>query len=77
MKKHVMNKDVMHDGKALKKGMEIGESHAAHKAMKDQGHLESADYKGDGQIVDESPVSGEPSFDDVSEEQGKKKHGKK
>lgn len=52
MKKHVMNKNVHHNGKLYEKGKQIKESDEGFKAIVDKGHADAISF-------DEEPASDE------------------
>ncbi len=66
-KKYKANKNVTHDGMAIKKGDEVPPEHKAHAALKAQGHLEEMSFGGE-----EVAPSGDGEQSD-GEESGKRK----
>jgi hypothetical protein len=72
MKKYVMNKNVMHDGKQFLKGDEIDGKHP----LVADGHADELVFKGEAVGSADEPSFPEPEVE-VEEKHHSKKHGRK
>lgn len=70
MKKHVMNKNVIHNGKHYPKGSELKADDKAFEQMVSDGHAHSMEFSDDGAAEQELPSQ-------VEEQPQSKKHGRK
>lgn len=66
--KHVMNKNVNHNGEKFDKGMSVPEGHGHFKMLHDAGHLDAVDG-----AAAEEPMADAPEASDEMPSKGKKK----
>jgi hypothetical protein len=77
MRKYVMNKNVMHNGKSYKKGDEIQESHDGFKEIVSGGHADELKFEDAAEAPVEDAPEAPAAEGSADEESHSKRHGRR